>query len=405
MDATTQQITCTKGASVVNMDYSTGVLNATRGGFMNGHVYESASTGGNGQFAHQLPMNFDVAQFQVALNTTTPGELGSYFQPGGLIGRPFNGIVYITNTWQSSLQGWNNGLPNDPPPQGLQAPPNGGIAEPSTGFPTTPTTATHLQTSLPFELCSSTGAGGLAGQPFDSASPTNNGVFKIPSCAEYALNQVGGATPTGSNQARPTELRIFNGNNIGAVYLPSGPLVPPVNPVPNGLSIVSNLPTYVLGDFNTLSVPTSATANPWTPVMVAGDFISHLSNAWDDTNSPWNETNTYYARTASQTTYNVAHLMGHMSMAHNGAGTATAADLNNIMRYNENWANVEHIVNGSIVFGFTSVYFHYINSDSWPQCYSPPIRKWTYDPHLYSTINQPPGTPSFYVYSVENWHQ
>jgi hypothetical protein len=382
MDATQTPMICSDGTTPVTLDISTSLLNATRGGFMNGHA--QGAVNGSNQMAHQLPMNFDMANFEIALNNPIAGELGSYFQSGGLMGRPFNGIVYITNTWNGSLQGTDGTTtPLNPPAQGSQTDASQPLAI------TQPNGSQTNQQALPFELCTNATANPPtttvhAGQQFDG---TATGVFKIPTCSSYALG-------TGTIKARPTQVRIINGSNLSPTANP--------NTFSNGVSIVTSLPAYVLGDFNTSSVVTSATVTPWVASMIASDFISTLSNAWDDQNSPWG--GNYYTRNATNTTYNVAFLVGYMTEAVNGAGGTTAADLNNITRYNEDWTGKSDTINGSIVFGFNSIYFHYINNPG-TDTYEPPNRFWSFDPHLANTYSQPPGTPSFYVYSVQNWYQ
>lgn len=371
-DRLSDALTCSGG---VTLHPSVGLLNGTRGGFLNGHA-QNASFGSKG-LAHQFPINFDVDQFQKALQQTAPGELGSYFQPGGLIGRPFNGIVYITSTWQNSLRGIDG---TDTP---AYWPIQGNILDSNQPAPSSHTPRRNQQ-ALPFMLCSST----LAGQDFDGTG----GGFVIPDCAQYnyqyGMPQI---------NARPNALRIHNGAALDRDVFG------------RGLTIASNLPVYVLGEFNTNSNVSSATATDWIPTLITGDFVSHLSNNWDDQISRWssnlnNPYPQYQQRLAASTTYNHSVLAGYTVRATNGKGETSAAGINTFLRYNEDWNGREHRVNGSLVVGFTSVYFNFPNDCCDNSTYQAPERNWRYDPHLHSFNKQPPGTPFFSVYAVEDWH-
>lgn len=365
MDASIPLVCSASGA----LHPSVGVLNATRGGFLNGHA--RAAPGGSSGLAHQLPVNFDVDKFQDALLDTSPGELGSYFGAGRFMDREFNGIVYITNTWQGSLRGIDgSNYPTDWPIQGNQP----DASQP----PVTAYSPARIQRALPFPLCS----GNLGGQPFADV----NGGFNIPKCDQYSY-----ASGPASINARPNVVRIINGKNLRPAVLPKG------------FTIATSLPAYVLGEYNTNSDTSSALETDWTPAMIAGDFISHLSNAWDDTRSVWN--NSYQIRRASPTTYNHAILAGYtIRTATSGSGDPSAAGLNTFTRYNEDWSGQTHTVNGSMVIGFTSIHFHFSNECCSVQTYQAPSRNWSYDEHFKSNKKQPPGTPSFFVYSVKDWH-
>jgi hypothetical protein len=372
----TDQLVCNSGNATLTA--SLGYLNATRGGFLNRHA--EAAPGGSATSARQYPMNFDVEQFQLALEQTGVGELGSYFGAGKFENHDFNGIVYITNTWQNSLRGMDGtATAATYPAQGNQI--DNDTVEPSA----TIYNPRRVQNALPFELCSSD----LNGQDFDG-DPVGPGAagltgFSIPKCASY---QVGAPSMI---QARPYVIRIHNGQNLRPVVLPKG------------LTIATNLPAYILGDYNTSSDVSSAGAANWVPALVAADFVSELSNNWDDTRSFWQHTNAnaYVARPATNTTFNTSILAGYVVRATNGGGSDSADGINTFTRYNEAWDGITHYVNGSLVVGFSSVYFKWSNDTG---SYGAPNRNWKYDPHLLSVNRQPPGTPYFFVYAVEDWH-
>lgn len=371
-------ITCSGGGT---MPMSTGLLNATRSGFVNGHI--RAGVGGNIFKAKQLPINFDVEQFQLALQDTAPGELGSYFGAGNYMNRPFNGIVYITATWPGSMDGIDGtGAPTAWPNQGLQADSNqpGVILYDGDDDIVTTTNDKYLQEALPFPLCSSSGGSGFAGNAYDPP-PSGLGKFKVPDCASYV---------SGGIEARPNALRIINGRDLRTGALP------------DGLTIASNLPTYILGDYNVTSDVSSATATDWVPALVAGDFVGLMSNAWEDDRSRWLLTPT--AKLAATTTHNTSILAGYVERAETGGTVGNAVGIDTFTRYLEDWRGFGHVSNGSMVIGFNSVYMHYHNTCCGDSTYHPPgVRAWRYDPHLNNYASQPPGTPVFYVYAIESW--
>ena len=258
-------ITC---SLVPSPSFATDILNATRGGFRDGHIYSDSPGTAATQASRSvlLPVNFDVAQFQAALNNTSPGELGSYFGATGFRGQAFNGIIYISSVWPGGNNGYGTGGPSEYPFQGSIADANQ-IGRSDNAA---------VQQALPQPLCSNaTGAApaGLAGNSYDSDAGTPR--FKIPDCANY--------TVTG---AYPNVVRVINGASLSAATFPKG------------VSIVSNLPVYIMGDFNTSSVTTTSTSAPWVSSLIAADRLTALSNNWSDKLSRWdqNPANTHRCR-------------------------------------------------------------------------------------------------------------
>src|SRR5690606_24508605 len=70
-----------------------------RGGFVDPRVQRESSAAQ----ARILPMNFDISELAAALDDASVGELGSHFTP-----ESFNGIIWITNTWDDQLNGFGN---------------------------------------------------------------------------------------------------------------------------------------------------------------------------------------------------------------------------------------------------------------------------------------------------------
>lgn len=278
-----------------------------------------------------------------------------------MMGRSFNGIVFISSTWDKSL----NGLKNTDNPV---APPfahtdtdirfNGSSNDPNQ----TPTHHAAQSRVLRMQLCSTSLAGG---------NLDGRGAFKIPNCNQYKnLNQVD------QIRMRTTALRIVNGANVSGSVLP------------NGLSIISNLHTYIQGDLNTSSNPNSPSATPWKPLLVAGDDVIFYSNNWVDHNARWDVNTDTLTRTATDTTYNVA-LMKYWPQ----------------LLLNESWSGRRIAINGPQILPHYSIYPEIIeNYSTGSGTWTPPSSEvYRYDPHYQYILNQPPGVPFISVFATSGW--
>lgn len=348
-------------------DTASKILNATRGGFRFGiwMYYTAGTTEEKTARSKIYPINFDLNTFQNALScnvgTDHPGELGCYFSNTGLMKRPFNGIIYISATWNGSLNGFTSGgLPTRPPfmhehIDNLFTGTNKDSGQIPVLHPT-------QQESLPFELCSSS----LATQPFDS-----DNLFTVPACSRYtnvdAVNTI---------RTRPNALRIINGANINPARLPKG------------LTIASNLHSYIAGDLNTSSDVSTQISTPWLPVLIAADDTMLLSNAWSDQNSRWDVAPDTLTRDAADTTFNAA-----------------------FMKYwpfhllTETWTGKNLYINGPTILSHYTIYpeivMNYsIGAHTWK---SPLLESYNYDPHFELIKNQPPGTPYMTIFATSGW--
>jgi hypothetical protein len=271
---------------------------------------------------------------------------------------------------------------------------------------------------LPYPLCSD-----APGAPVDDIT-TGGYVFRRPDCNNPA-------TFTRINGVRIINARRLNSNTPPTALptitdqgsLPGFPAAPAlsaaaVGQLPRGLSIVSNLPVYVVGDVN---ITSDAYADPaddarhWVPFLVGGDVVHPLSNAWNDLNARWALSNGDQTRRASVTRYYMEILSGWgMTVA-----TASSGGLHNFPRALENWGSgaaadcrgtanfnggCPAIIHGSLVIGHNRVTscwpFRDANGDIGR---SPPRRDWGFDPHLNDLEQQPPGTPLFVVSAVRQW--
>jgi len=141
-----------------------------------------------------------------------------------------------------------------------------------------------------------------------------------------------------------------------------------------GLTVVSNDPIYIQGDFNTVNKK---------PVAVIGDAANLLSNSWNDATSNQQLDN----RVASNTTVHCAFIAGIVPTQ----GGTYSGGLENYPRFHEKWTNKTLAIVGS----FVSLWNSQIATGAWqygsPQ-YTAPIRNWNYDTS-FSDGNVPPFTP------------
>ena len=368
----TQEALC--GTGNVLVPVTTRLLNGTRSGFQDGHVQLGAPVDPIDR-AKILPININVDAFIEALLDTSDGELGSYFGPGSLTEREFNGILYVTHTWPGALEGFPD---NESLPPQL----HGALSDPqqSAGLPAHPAG----ESMIPYPLCIAPGANTyFPDDEFDFVDTlTQETRFHMPSCDLYDNSNNGGS--------RPNAVRLFHARDLRPGD--SGVL-------PKGLSVVTNLPLYVLGAANETSNAIDETDTNWKPFLVAGDQVMLLSNNWDDKNSRWDMLTADTTRTATETHHHIAMLSGWSE----STSTVYGGGIENFPRYLEAWSGVNHFLRGSLVMGFHSVYYPWKRSGG--GAYSPPLRQWFFDPHYELMTNQPPGAPRYDVYAVRRWRE
>ncbi len=199
--------------------------------------------------------------------------------------------------------------------------------------------------------------------------------------------------------------------NVKTVRLQNGGVLPD-----GGLTIASQNPVYIQGDYNTgtttdpKAVPANATGNPTNtdsavvsgyteqPSAVIADAVMLLSNNWNDSNASL----ALGSRIASNTTYNTAIMSGFMP---SGFEPATGAQFGysggaiNFPRFLEKWTGQSCTYYGSMVELFQSKVF----TGEWDtgNIYNPPKRRWNYDT-LFST-SPPPGAVDAVVVTRGSW--
>lgn len=266
-----------------------GLLEASRGGFRDVNAQIA------GQPANVLPLNFDVDEFLTALTDGSRGELGSYFcgatlnvnnpvdipsaADGSPLCRPFNGIVYIAATWKGSLDGvMVAGTPTRAPVQGSTVVLPVGNLQPVPTFQ-------NSRTWLPRQLCTSQALENPATPvPLEGAGPVR---FPAVGCSDVNGSNFDRiyVRATGA-QAQVNALRIINGRDLSRIV---DDAVAERFGISGGLTIATNLPAYVYGDFNAISGAPFSTgvACPLTGALpaecrfvrswVAGDRLTFLS--------------------------------------------------------------------------------------------------------------------------------
>jgi hypothetical protein len=178
------------------------------------------------------------------------------------------------------------------------------------------------------------------------------------------------------------------------VVLTNGALLPP-----NGLSIATPDPAYIVGNWNVttnpstaLSLQTTNTANT-LPSAVYADAITILSPSWNPANNVTNN-----LKTASSDTVNAAFLTGNVP----SNGTYYSGGVENFPRFLENWSGFNFYYNGSMVEMFPSQ----IANAPWPgtgTVYNPPTRDWTFDVNFTNPAELPPLTPKVIYLLRAQW--
>lgn len=189
-------------------------------------------------------------------------------------------------------------------------------------------------------------------------------------------------------------LKLVNGSVINLGVCPNG--------VNCGLTIASENPVYVQGNYNCGSVGCGGFAAPYGAAAVLADTFTFLSNNWNDINS---FTSTYDAgngtsfRNAATTFYRVAVAAGKGISFPQPAGTGqdfgTDGGVHNFLRYIENWSNGSGLnYRGSII----SLYYNRQGTGVYKCCttvYNPPTRGYLFDTDFLTPALLPPRTPMF----------
>jgi hypothetical protein len=152
-----------------------------------------------------------------------------------------------------------------------------------------------------------------------------------------------------------------------------------------GLTVATDNPLYIWGDYNTISKK---------PASAACDAVNILSNNWKDENSQ----KTLDYRVASNTQVNAAIIAGNTVTSpgdYNGG-------VENMPRFLEKWTGTTLTYRGSLVSAWVSQ----IATGRWvygAPYYTAPNRNWSYDTDLSDPTKAPPGEPSVFTVQVARW--
>ncbi len=190
-------------------------------------------------------------------------------------------------------------------------------------------------------------------------------------------------------------LKIVDGTTINLGTCPDG--------VACGLTIVSENPVYVQGDFNT---PNGAISETGTHIAtsIVGDAVTLLSDNWNDVNSfafPYNSGD----RNATTTSYRFADVAGKgisfPQPSSCGSGSCyqdfgTDGGVHNFLRYLENWGGDNLYYMGSVVSFYYSHQGIGVYKDGLDNTvYQPPSRGYSFDSDFLTPSLLPPRTPMF----------
>ena len=161
-----------------------------------------------------------------------------------------------------------------------------------------------------------------------------------------------------------------------------------------GLTVVSQNPAYIQGDYNTVNK---------VPAAVLADTITVLSNRWGSNNSDAKGALTTNNRPASSTTVNAAFALGPSSESSMNQGNG---QLENNIRFLEDWNGQTFTYQGAIV----DLWHSREATGEWQCCgstagqyYTAPTRIWSYDTMFNAT--PPPGTPQGVLLLRGPWTQ
>jgi hypothetical protein len=179
--------------------------------------------------------------------------------------------------------------------------------------------------------------------------------------------------------------------------------------LPSDLTIASENPVYIQGDYNTggptNTVPTNATSAS-SPITAFGDSdapgytrksCAVLADAVNILSNNWNDTATTHL--ANNTTVNTAIFAGNVPTDYGGNGRYSGG-AENFPRFLENWSGgINFSYYGSMVCMFRSLQAKGPWGNS--NVYQPPNRRWFFDTNFLS--NPPPGTLTSVTYSRGRW--
>ncbi|MFH1202135.1 MAG: hypothetical protein V1674_04515 [Candidatus Omnitrophota bacterium] len=183
-------------------------------------------------------------------------------------------------------------------------------------------------------------------------------VAKVNTSGYFPNNGLLYATRSDATMGNPNGIRLTNGSTLA-----------------DGLTLVTNDPVYIKGDYNNTNKK---------PASIICDSLNLLSNNWSDANSNKSLAN----RVALNTTINSAFISGSYQTqtgVYNGG-------VENYPRFLENWTNKTL----NMKMSFVNIWDSSLTTGFWqygdPQ-YTAPIRNWMYDTDFDDVNKLPPFCP------------
>jgi Tfp pilus assembly protein PilX len=193
-------------------------------------------------------------------------------------------------------------------------------------------------------------------------------------------------------------LKVVNGSDLTPVgTCPGG--------VNCGLTIASENPVYIQGDFNA-NIGGAQWGSTEIASSVAADAVTLLSDQWSDVNSFASPYSTSL-RSGTTTWYRLAIIAGatvpftQPTFSGVSADYGTDGGVHNFLRYVEAWSGTLEY-NGSIV----DLYYSRQANATFKCCatvYSPPGRGYNFDTNFLNPTLLPPRTPLFRTVSTTGW--
>ncbi|MCI0484770.1 MAG: PilX N-terminal domain-containing pilus assembly protein [candidate division NC10 bacterium] len=168
-----------------------------------------------------------------------------------------------------------------------------------------------------------------------------------------------------------------------------------------GLTIASENPIYIMGDYNTKNK---------VPAAIMGDAIYVLSNNWEKKNYDKKGNEDYTKRPAADTTVNAAVMLGPHAEAILNDDNSTNGYFENIFRLLEDWRQGAPYPTSSTNFTYSGSIVSLWHSmkakapfDNGTTYRTPPNRWWSYDTMFDTQL--PPGTPMGIIYMRGQWSE
>ena len=191
-----------------------------------------------------------------------------------------------------------------------------------------------------------------------------------------------------------------------------------------GLTVASEEPVYIKGDYNIKDdTGTSSTMGDTVhtrPASVVADAVTILSNNWNDNfkdgtvlkNQKPTSTANYPGNkvAASSTTINAALISGivETEVRDGGSKEGYSGGAENYPRLLEDWSGDTLTYNGSMVILFKSQiakgkWAYYNSSGARKDYYGVPTRQWAFDMNFLDNNKLPPGTPQAKYLTRNQW--